>query len=223
MRQITSSTLSRNMLPPAARNYMVHGTGGNTMPSGDFALGQTPGDKASNVNHIGLGEFGAARALPGMHPALSRCIKRVVLGCAQRQVGGIHTPGIITRVENIEGPGRRAVLQLIRNAVGKFVTVADTNRAVSILKTGLPLPTLVGSASLHLLPESVSQWTAAIMAMNEPTAWGRRAFTSALAQPAHFDRIGVKHWKPLSGGPEGVLSTWPASFYTANYSKRGVA
>lgn len=78
--------------------------------------------------------------------ALFGHVPHVVKLGAEEQVRGVHAPGIVAFVADVEPVGNRPVVNLPRNAVASQISLAVPNGAVPSRPTPRPLPTsgLVG-------------------------------------------------------------------------------
>lgn len=196
----------RDVLPNVANCDGTGGTPCDAVALRDFTVSLATHPPTTNVNHIGLSELG------GVVPCSSRSVTSrihirfstlanhvgcIVGGTSKEQVIGANTQWVVTGMTDQHPGGHVAVAQFPSDTMSRMVASVHPERTVVVgtALRGLPHPAL--ARRVNLLPESISDRAAGILA-------GHRRFLSRIG--------GVT--------PRGV-SAPPRFFHALNYTAIG--
>lgn len=150
-----------SLFPSVTVNDTAYMFGANAMFSSEVALEdialRIPG---ANLDNLVIRQSGAAGLFPVSVPALRAHIVKIILNCANKQVGWIAAGRSIALVAN-NTIGIFAIGQQPSNTMGANVLALsswlDLAIAFAINRT-MPKPAVIGATFINLLPESLRQW-----------------------------------------------------------------
>lgn len=142
---------------------LSHGFVSNAMQSREGSHSHIGNGKfISELSCLRIGE-NASRAITAL-PMVNRWLATatllehvlsVIFCCAEKQVVGIATRGIIAFMETVKVIGDRAIVKLVRVAVSAHIASVYPKLTVAIwLLASLPFPTFVRAALVELFPEA---------------------------------------------------------------------
>lgn len=152
-----------NVTPTPVANNIPNCVGGNVVTFGKFSSRHALRNQLANIAHVLLGEFCAAMQFTAVVAmslsALAHHIRGVVFLGTKKQMRGVAARRIIAFVQHarfgvIGILWYRAVVEHPRESVRQSFGRALNNAIATLVATGLPLPTIVGSALAYFLPKA---------------------------------------------------------------------